>query len=105
VGASPLLASQYRQIVDFAATQRLPAIYQWKEHAVAGGLAAYGPSLFEMYRETGLFVAKLLRGANPAELPVQQPTKFELVVNLATAKTLGLALSQTLLIRADEVIE
>ena len=105
VGASPLLSSMYRSIVDFTAANGLPAIYQWKEHAVSGGLASYGAGLAEMWRETGLLVAKLLRGANPAELPIRQPTKFELVLNLATAKALRLTLAPSLLIRADEVIE
>jgi putative tryptophan/tyrosine transport system substrate-binding protein len=105
VGSSPTLAALYRTAIDFARASHLPAIYQWKEHALAGGLASYGPGLSEMWRETGLLLAKLLRGDSPAELPVQQPTKFELVLNLATAKAIGLTLPQTLLIRADELIE
>ena len=105
VCSSPLLASLYRTIVDFAATNKIPAIYQWKEHAVAGGLASYGPNLVEMWRETALLVAKLLRGANPGELPVRQPSKFELIINLKTAKALGLSVPPTLFLLANEVIE
>ena len=105
VFASPFLASLYREIIDLASRYRLPAIYQWKEHAEAGGLLSYGPSLARMWWQTGQIVAKVMRGANPAELPVEQPTKFELVINLKTAKALGLTIPQTLLATADEVIE
>jgi putative tryptophan/tyrosine transport system substrate-binding protein len=105
VFSSPFLASLYREIIDFASRYRLPAIYQWKEHAEAGGLISYGPSLARMWRQTGQIVAKVLRGAKPAQLPVEQPTKFEFIINLKTAKTLGLEVPPTLLARADEVIE
>jgi ABC-type uncharacterized transport system substrate-binding protein len=105
VFSSPFLASLYREIIDFASRYRLPAIYQWKEHAQAGGLISYGPSLAGMWRQTGQIVAKVVRGANPAELPVEQPTKFDFVINLKTAKALGLSVPDTLLARADEVIE
>ena len=81
VFSSPFLASLYREIIDLAAKHRLPAIYQWKEHAEAGGLVSYGPSLVGLWRQTAVIVVKVLRGAQPADLPVEQPTKFELMVN------------------------
>jgi putative ABC transport system substrate-binding protein len=102
VFSSPFLASMYREIITLAAETRLPAIYQWREHAEAGGLVSYGPSLAEMWRQTGAIVAKILEGAKPADLPVEQPTKFELVINLKTAKALGLTVPPTLVARADE---
>jgi putative ABC transport system substrate-binding protein len=80
-------------------------IYQWKEHAEAGGLISYGPSLVGLWRQTAMIVAKVLKGAKPADLPVEQPTKFEFVLNLKTAKALGLDMRPTLLARVDEVIE
>ncbi len=103
--ASPLLASFSKAIIDLAARSRLPAIYQWREHAEAGGLMSYGPSLLETWRQTGLLVGKVLKGAKPADLPVEQPTKFELVINMKTAKALGLTIPQSVLVRADEVIQ
>jgi ABC-type uncharacterized transport system substrate-binding protein len=105
VFSSPFLASLYREIIDLAAEFRLPAIYQWKEHAEAGGLISYGPSLAAMFRQSAAIVVKVLKGAKPSDLPVEQPTKFELVINLKTAKALGLSLSPTLVARADDVIE
>jgi ABC-type uncharacterized transport system substrate-binding protein len=105
VFSSPFLASLYQEIIDLAAKHRLPAIYQWKEHAEAGGLVSYGPSLVGLWRQTATIVAKVLRGAKPADLPVEQPTKFELIINLKTAKALGLEVPLHLQQRADEVIE
>ncbi len=105
VFSSPFTASLHREIIALAAEHRLPAIYQWKEHAEAGGLISYGPSLAEMWRQTAMIVAKVLRGAKPADVPVEQPTKFELVVNAKTAKSLGLTFPPSILLRADEVIE
>jgi putative ABC transport system substrate-binding protein len=105
VFSSPILASLYREIIDRAAEYRLPAIYQWKEHTEAGGLMSYGPDLREMYEQTATIVVKILKGAKPADLPVEQPARFELVINLKTAKALGLAVSPSLLATADEVIE
>ena len=103
--SSPFLASLYREIIDVAAEYRLPAIYQWKEHTEAGGLISYGPSLAGMWRQTATIVIKVLRGAKPADLPVEQPTKFELIINLKTAKALGITVPPSLLTRADDVIE
>ena len=105
VFSSPILASLHRKIIAFAAEYRLPAIYQWKEHVEAGGLVSYGPNLAAIWRQFGIIVAKLLKGVKPADLPVEQPTKFELVVNLRTAKSLDLTIPPSVLLRADEVIE
>jgi putative ABC transport system substrate-binding protein len=105
VFSSPFLASLYRDIIDRAAEYRLPAIYQWSEHAEAGGLMSYGPNLPAMWEQTGALVARVLKGEKPADLPVEQPTKFELVINLKTAKSLGLTISRDFLLIADEVIE
>jgi putative tryptophan/tyrosine transport system substrate-binding protein len=102
---SPFLSSLYREIIGFAAENRLPAIYQWREHADAGGLVSYGIALAEMWRQTATIVVKILKGAKPVDLPVEQPTKFELVINLKTAKALGLEVPLSLLIRADELVE
>jgi putative ABC transport system substrate-binding protein len=105
VFSSPFLASLYREIIDLAAEYRLPAIYQWREHVEAGGLLSYGPVLASMWRQAGVIVARILNGANPMELPVEQPTKLELTVNAKTALSLGLAIPPSMLVRADEVIE
>jgi putative ABC transport system substrate-binding protein len=105
VFSSPFLASLYREIIDRAAEYRLPAIYQWREHAEAGGLMSYGPSLPAMWEQDGAMVARILKGAKPSDMPVEQPTKFELVVNLKTAKALGLTIPESFLQRADGVIE
>jgi ABC-type uncharacterized transport system substrate-binding protein len=102
---SPLLSSLHREIIAFAAEYRLPAIYQWKEHAEAGGLVSYGPSLATMFRQSAIMVAKVLKGVKPADLPAEQPTKFELVVNERTATALGLVIPPPVLLLADEVIE
>jgi len=80
-------------------------LYQWREHAEAGGLMSYGPSLPAMWEQDGAMVARVLKGAKPSDLPVEQPTKFELVINLKTAKVLGLTISRDFLLVADEVIE
>jgi len=96
---------QHRQIVALTAASHLPALFPEKEVVEAGGLMAYGPSLPASFRRAAAYVDKILRGANPADLPVEQPTKFEFAVNLKTARTLGLAVPHTLLVAADEVIE
>jgi putative ABC transport system substrate-binding protein len=97
---------QHRQrIVDFAAQRHLPALYEAREFVEAGGLICYGPSLLAIQRRSAAYVDKILKGAKPADLPVELPTKFELVINLKTAKALGLTIPPSLLGRADEVIQ
>jgi putative ABC transport system substrate-binding protein len=96
---------QRARILTFAATRHLPAIYPTRETVEAGGLMAYSPSQTDMYRRAATYVDKILKGAKPADLPIEQPTKFELVINLKTAKALGLTIPQSLLGRADEVVE
>ena len=93
------------RIAEFALTQHLPSIFGWKEYAEAGGLMSYGPNLEESRHRVAAFVDKILKGAKPADLPVEQPTRFELIVNLKTAKALGITVPQVLLAQADEVIE
>ena len=105
VFSSPVLSSLHREIIAFAAEYRLPAIYQWKEHVEAGGLVSYGPNLAAIWRQAAIIVAKVLKGVKPTDLPVEQPTKFELVMNLRTANSLGLSIPPSVLLRADEVIE
>jgi putative tryptophan/tyrosine transport system substrate-binding protein len=93
------------QIAELALKNRLPVIYSTRELVSAGGLMSYGPNTSDLYRRAADYVDKILRGAKPADLPVQQPTKFELIINLTTAKALGLDVPPLLLARADEVIE
>jgi putative ABC transport system substrate-binding protein len=102
---SPMLFAEYPRIASLASDNRLPAIYVAREGAAAGGLMSYGANLPDLSRQTATYVHKILKGAQPADLPVQQPTKFELVINLKAAKALGLTVPPTLLAGADEVIE
>jgi len=101
----PLTLNHRQRIADFAANNRLPAIYGLREFADAGGLMAYGAHISDLTRRSAGYVDKILKGAKPADLPVEQPTKFELLVNLKAAKRIGLSIPETILARADEVIE
>jgi len=105
VGAGQFMFAHQQRFVAFATKNRLPSIYAWKEPVSAGGLMAYGVNIPQVYRRAAYYVDKILRGAKPGDLPVERPTKFDLVVNLKTAKALGLTIPPLLLARADQVIE
>jgi putative ABC transport system substrate-binding protein len=105
VCASGFFTAHLKRLVDLAGQSRLAAIYEHRDFPSAGGLMSYGPSIAEMYRQAATYVDKILKGAKPSDLPIEQPTKFELVINLKTAKALGLTIPPALLQRADQVIE
>ncbi len=103
--STPVFDNERRRLVDLAAKNRLPTVYSFKAYVEAGGLMSYGPDLADLHRRAATHVDKILKGTKPADLPVEQPTKFELVINLKTAKALGLTIPQSVLVRADEIIQ
>ena len=105
VAASPRFETDRKQIIELAAKHRLPAIYEWRRQVVDGGLMTYSTSQYGLYQRLASYVDRILKGAKPGDLPIERPTRFELVINLKTAKALGLTIPQALLLRADEVIE
>ena len=104
-GPGQFLFTHQRRVVEFALKNRLPSIYAWKDPVSAGGLIAYGVNIPQVYRRAAYYVDKILRGTKPGDLPVEQPTKFDLVVNLKTARALGITIPQSVLIRADEIMQ
>jgi putative ABC transport system substrate-binding protein len=105
VWPTPVFQLERRRLVDLAAEHRLPAVFPFRNFVEAGGLMSYGPNLRDLNRRAAIYIGKILKGTKPSDLPVEQPTKFELVINLKTAKALGIVAPPSLLARADEVIE
>jgi putative ABC transport system substrate-binding protein len=105
VYSEPLTNANKEKIIEAANAAKIPTIFGFREFVVAGGLISYGPSFIDLFARAAEFTDKILRGANPGDLPVQQPVKFDLIINLKAAKALGLSISETVLTRADEVIE
>jgi len=102
---STMFFTERRRLVDLAAKHRLPAVYSARDSVDAGGLMSYGANLADMFRRAATYVDRIMKGAKPAELPIERPTKFELVINLKPAKALGLTIPRSVLLRADQVIE
>jgi putative tryptophan/tyrosine transport system substrate-binding protein len=105
IGTDPYYLTRRDQLVALAARLAVPTMYNLREYVVAGGLMSYAPSLSDVYRQAGVYTAKILKGAKPADLPVVQPTKFDLVINLKTAKVLGVTIPLIIQMTADEVVE